>query len=183
MVSENWQGPTSGPEDPRLATSVTPEIRRTRSIAKALSWRVVGTLDTLLLSFAILSLLGPTLGIDNASSADNARTATAIGLTELATKTTLYYLHDRLWMRIHWNRTVDENGHYEYGTRRTASKTATWRVLASLDTTLLAWFFTGNLATAISIGGFEIITKLVLYFYHERIWARIRWGIVPVNFG
>jgi len=36
-----------------------------------------------------------------------------------------------------------------------------------------------NLATAISIGGFEVITKLVLYFFHERYWARIRWGIIP----
>ena len=41
------------------------------------------------------------------------------------------------------------------------------------------FFHTGNLATAISIGGFEVITKLVLYFFHERYWARIRWGIIP----
>ena len=30
-----------------------------------------------------------------------------------------------------------------------------------------------------SIGGFEVITKLVLYFFHERYWARVRWGIIP----
>ncbi len=44
---------------------------------------------------------------------------------------------------------------------------------------VLGLVFTGNLATAISIGGFEVITKLVLYFFHERYWARIRWGIIP----
>ncbi|GIT75934.1 MAG: hypothetical protein Ct9H300mP31_04650 [Acidimicrobiaceae bacterium] len=92
---------------------------------------------------------------------------------------TLYYLHERLWSRLQWNRTLDEEGHYRDGRWRSATKTATWRVLASADTMLLGFIFTGNLATAISIGGFEIITKLVLYFFHERYWARIRWGIIP----
>jgi len=44
---------------------------------------------------------------------------------------------------------------------------------------LLGYIFTGSLATAISIGGFKVITKLVLYFFHERYWARIRWGVIP----
>jgi uncharacterized membrane protein len=91
---------------------------------------------------------------------------------------TLYYLHERLWSRLQWNRTLDEEGHYREGRRRSATKTATWRVLASADTMVLGFVFTGNLATAISIGGFEVITKLVLYFFHERYWARIRWGII-----
>lgn len=43
---------------------------------------------------------------------------------------------------------------------------------------LLAWFFTGSVATAISIGGSEVFTKLVLYFVYERIWARLPFGIV-----
>ena len=43
---------------------------------------------------------------------------------------------------------------------------------------VLGLIFTGNLATAISIGGFEVFTKLALYFFHERSWARIRWGII-----
>ena len=92
---------------------------------------------------------------------------------------TLYYLHERLWSRLQWNRTLNEEGHYRDGRWRSATKTGTWRVIASADTMVLGFIFTGNLATAISIGGFEIITKLVLYFFHERYWARIRWGIIP----
>ena len=181
VMREQPERPIFGPEDPRLDPPDPPEIQPARSIAKAFSWRLVGTLDTLLLSFVILSLLGPTLGIDDASAADNAKTATAIALTEIVTKMTLYFLHERLWARLHWQRSIDEDGHYRDGTRRSVTKTATWRVIASLDTMLLAWFFTGNLATAISIGSFEIITKLVLYFFHERAWSRIRWGIVPAT--
>jgi uncharacterized membrane protein len=60
---------------------------------------------------------------------------------------------------------------------RTATKTATWRTIASLDTFMLALLFTGNVGTAVSIGGIEIFTKLFLYFLHERIWVRIRFGI------
>ena len=90
----------------------------------------------------------------------------------------LYYLHERLWSRVRWDRALDEEGNYRGGLRRSFTKTATWRVIASADTMLLGLLFTGNLATAISIGGFEVLTKLVLYFFHERLWTRIRWGII-----
>ena len=170
--------PIFGPEDPRLDPPNPPVIRPVRSIAKAFSWRVVGTLDTLVLSFVILSYLAPVFGLED-SAGDNAKTAASIALTEIVTKMTLYYLHERFWSRLQWDRTVDDDGHPRDGRRRSATKTATWRVLASLDTMVLALIFTGNLATAISIGGFEVITKLVLYFFHERAWARISWGIIP----
>ena len=178
-MKEQPERPIFGPESPRLDPPNPPEIRPARSIAKAISWRVVGTIDTLVLSFVILTSLGPFFGLEEASAADNAKTATLIAMTEVATKLTLYYLHERFWSRLHWDRTVDEEGHHRASRRRSATKTATWRVLASLDTMVLGLVFTGNLATAISIGGFEIITKLVFYFFHERAWARVRWGIIP----
>ena len=180
-MKEHPERPIFGPEDPRLDPPNPPEIRPARSIAKAISWRVVGTLDTLVLSFVILTYLGPLFGLEEASAADNAKTALSIALAEVATKMTIYYLHERFWARLHWDRTVDEEGHHRDGPRRSATKTATWRVLASLDTMVLGLVFTGNLATAISIGGFEVITKLVLYFFHERAWARIRWGVIPAS--
>ena len=169
----------SGPETGSSASPVHPLITRRRSLAKAVSWRVVGSLDTLLLSFVVLSLLGPFFGLEEANAADRAKIAASIALTEVATKMTLYYLHERFWSRLHWDRSLDEEGHHRDGRRRSATKTATWRVIASVDTMVLGFVFTGSLATAISIGGFEIFTKLVLYFFHERYWARIRWGIVP----
>ncbi|MDP6287879.1 MAG: DUF2061 domain-containing protein, partial [Acidimicrobiales bacterium] len=102
----------------------------------------MGTLDTLILSFVILSFLGPFLGLEEASGVDKIRTAALIALTEVATKMTLYYLHERLWSRLQWDRTVDEEGHYREGRRRSATKTATWRVLASADTMVLGFVFT-----------------------------------------
>ena len=177
-MREQPERPIFGPEDPRLDPPNPPEIRPARSIAKAISWRAVGTLDTLVLSFVVLSFLGPLFGLDEVSASDRAKTAASIALTEVATKLTLYFLHERLWSRLHWDRDLDEEGHHRDGRRRSATKTATWRVVASLDTMVLGLIFTGNLATAISIGGFEVFTKLALYFFHERSWARIRWGII-----
>lgn len=178
VMKENPEVPIFGPERARRDEREPPEIRRSRSIVKAISWRVVGTLDTLLLSFVVLSLLGAVFGVEGESSGDNLQTAASIAVTEIATKMTLYYLHERLWSRTQWDRVVDDEGNYRDGRGRSVTKTATWRVLASLDTMVLGFIFTGNLATAVSIAGFEVITKLVLYFFHERTWARIRWGII-----
>ncbi|MBT3046217.1 MAG: DUF2061 domain-containing protein [gamma proteobacterium symbiont of Ctena orbiculata] len=59
---------------------------------------------------------------------------------------------------------------------RSLAKAISWRVTGSIDTILLSWFFTGNLTTAAAIGLTEVITKMVLYYLHERIWNRIGLG-------
>ncbi len=177
-MKEHPELPIFGPEDPRLDPPNPPEVKHWRSIAKSVTWRIVGTLDTLFLSFIILTYLAPVFGFVGASHADNLETATYIAITEVVTKMTLYYLHDRAWERTHWGTRIDDAGHLVDGHRRTAVKTTSWRVIASLDTFLLALIFTGNPATAVSIGGFEIITKLVLYYLHERAWSKLKFGIV-----
>ena len=47
-------------------------------------------------------------------------------------------------------------------------KTITWRIIGTLDTMILSWIITaiGNLEL---IGGVELITKMVLYYFHERV--------------
>ena len=141
----------------------------------ALSWRIIGTFDTLVLSWLVITYIGPLFGHEGNKS-EALQAATYIAITEVVTKMVLYFLHERGWARIAWGVSAENGKRKESGWRST-SKTATWRIIASLDTTLLAWFFTGNLATAISIGGLEVITKLILYFLHERAWSRIQYGI------
>lgn len=157
-------------------SAVISKVRRRRAIAKALSWRIIGSLDTLLLSFAILTVLGPVFGIEGRSHVDNAKAATLIAATEMVTKIILYYLHERAWERSHWGVVTDRRGRPHDNRRRSVTKTTTWRGIASLDTVLLALLFTGNLGAAFSIGGLEVLTKLVLYYVHERVWDRISWA-------
>jgi uncharacterized membrane protein len=51
-------------------------------------------------------------------------------------------------------------------------KTCTWRVVASLDTFLLSWLLTGTVAVAASIASLEVLTKMFLYYAHERQWEK-----------
>jgi uncharacterized membrane protein len=51
-------------------------------------------------------------------------------------------------------------------------KTLTWRVVASTDTLIIAWVLTGDFKIAGSIMSIEIVTKMFLYYAHERAWNR-----------
>ena len=52
--------------------------------------------------------------------------------------------------------------------KRSLAKTITWRVVATTDTFIIAWLFTSDEVIAASIAGLEVVTKLVLYYIHER---------------
>lgn len=56
--------------------------------------------------------------------------------------------------------------------KRHIAKTISWRVIGTLDTMILSAIITGSWQTGLTIGGVEVITKMVLYFFHERIWYR-----------
>ncbi|MER9341932.1 DUF2061 domain-containing protein [Mesorhizobium sp. M0601] len=60
-----------------------------RSFAKALSWRITGTIDTIIISLVVTGSI---------------KLAAAIGLTEVVTKSLLYYLHERAWLKIPYGR-------------------------------------------------------------------------------
>jgi len=61
--------------------------------------------------------------------------------------------------------------------KRHLLKTLSWRVIGTIDTVMLGWLVTGKLHTGAAIGGLELLTKMVLYFTHERVWHRIRFGL------
>jgi uncharacterized membrane protein len=59
---------------------------------------------------------------------------------------------------------------------RSVAKTISWRTLGTLDTIIISYFVTGNLVMAASIGSIEVITKMILYYFHERAWNKISFG-------
>jgi uncharacterized membrane protein len=60
--------------------------------------------------------------------------------------------------------------------RRSIVKALTWRVTGTLDTFILSYLITRQLKFAIAISATELVTKIVLYYFHERIWEKVRWG-------
>ena len=59
---------------------------------------------------------------------------------------------------------------------RSIFKAFSWRVLATLTTVLIVYMFTGETAIALSVGGIEVFVKMLVYFFHERAWDKVRFG-------
>jgi uncharacterized membrane protein len=123
-----------------------------RHIAKTISWRLIGTIDTIAISYFVTGSLG---------------TGLSIGASELISKMVLYYLHERLWF----------NSAIKNTNKRHLLKTLSWRAVGTFDTVLISFVLTGNGSYGLQIGGIETVTKMILYYFHENLWYRINFGL------
>ena len=123
-----------------------------RHIAKSLTWRFIGTLDTFIFVWLITGELSQGINIS--------------GITTL-TKLVWYYIHERLW----FNSPITDSN------KRHILKTFTWRGIGTLDTIFFGWLITGNPLTGLKIGVIETISKMLLYFVHEKLWYKINFGL------
>ena len=129
-----------------------------RHIAKAITWRIIGTFDTIILAWFISG--DPFTGLK-------------VGIAEVITKMLLYYLHERLWFKVKMG--VKRNG--DTSKKRHLAKTFSWRFIGTMDTMILAWIISGNPLTGFKIGVAEVFTKMILYYFHERTWYKIDFGL------
>ena len=65
---------------------------------------------------------------------------------------------------------------------RSLAKAISWRITGTVDTILISWLITRKLHLALSIGVVEVGTKMILYYFHERLWERIKVGRVAVDY-
>ena len=70
---------------------------------------------------------------------------------------------------------------FEESAMRSVFKAFSWRVLATLTTTLLVYAFTGSTEIAVTVGLLEAVAKMVLYYFHERLWNRLDVGRRPIS--
>jgi len=59
---------------------------------------------------------------------------------------------------------------------RSLAKAVSWRVTGTIDTFLISWLITGQVLLASGIAFTEILTKIILFWAHERFWNKIKWG-------
>lgn len=59
---------------------------------------------------------------------------------------------------------------------RSIAKAVSWRTVGTIDTFILSWIITGEMLFAFAISGSEVITKITLYWLHERAWNKVKWG-------
>jgi uncharacterized membrane protein len=64
---------------------------------------------------------------------------------------------------------------------RSVVKGISWRITGTIDTIIISWFVTHKLSLAFSIGFIEVFTKVALYYFHERLWEKIRIGRILVE--
>jgi len=129
-----------------------------RHILKTITWRMVGTIDTMVLSWIISG--DPMVGLK-------------IGAAEVVTKMLLYYVHERVWFKLN----ISKDGLNLDSNRRHIYKTISYRFFGTFDTMLLAWIISGNPITGLQIGVAEVLTKMFLYYLHERVWYKIHFGL------
>lgn len=127
-----------------------------RHLAKSISWRVIGTIDTFIFTLIITGDLIEGLNLS--------------GITTI-TKLIWYYIHERYW----YNSSITNSN------RRHVIKTFTWRGIGTIDTISFAWILTGNPFIGLKIGSVETVSKMILYYAHEKLWYKINFGIDKRN--
>ena len=129
---------------------------KARSLVKGVSWRTIGTIDTFFIAYFFFGKVSVAL---------------PIALTEIATKIILYFLHERLWNQISYLRDSNPLSNF-----RSLLKGISWRAFGTIDTIFISWFISGNPLGALKVGSSEVLTKIFLFYLHERVWRLIKWG-------
>ena len=125
----------------------------TRSLAKTLTWRVIASVTTLSIGLVVTTVAK----------------SMVIAVAEFFTKPVIYFIHERIWEQVEWGKDTESP-------LRSVVKTASWRILALFTMITIVYIVERDVTTALAFGGAETIIKTVLYFLHERGWAKVKWG-------
>ncbi len=135
---------------------------KARSLVKGISWRVIGSIDTFVIAYFFFG---------------KTSIALPIAIVEVFTKILLYFLHERIWNKFQFLRENDKLSNF-----RSLVKGISWRFFGTLDTMVISFIISGNPLASIKVGLSEVMTKILLYYLHERFWRKfIRWGRLHVE--
>jgi uncharacterized membrane protein len=127
-----------------------------RHLAKSLTWRCIGSIDTLIFAWLVTGSVKEGLNVS---------------LITTFTKLIWYYIHEQVWFK---SSLADSN-------KRHIIKTFSWRFFGTIDTVVFGWLITGNPLIGLKIGLFETFSKMLLYFGHEKLWYKINYGLDKRN--
>ena len=130
-----------------------------RSILKGISWRVVATLDTLLVVFFVTCFLGE----------GSWESAVEIAGWEFFIKLAIFYIHERIWLKVLSRQALTN--------KEIVFKSISWRVVATSTTFIISGIvLDGFDEVALFIALTELFTKFVLYYIHEKVWLKLPLG-------
>jgi uncharacterized membrane protein len=85
-----------------------------------------------------------------------------------------YYFHERLWDKILWGRNAND----EDSNKRSISKMISYKILIIIIGLSVTYALTGDLTLTLLITASKNITSAIVYYIHERIWSRNKWGMI-----
>lgn len=88
----------------------------------------------------------------------------------------LYWIHERVWNWIQWNKKPDDGLFFKDGHPRTTTKMITWRFVVNFSNFLIPYFITGSLGAAATFFTIAVVVNMILFYLHERGWNLILWG-------
>jgi len=138
------------------------KVTKNRSILKTISYRIVGFINTFLISFFVISY-----GSENFDATSPFYVALIVFILKMIT----YYFHERIWNLYKYGRL-----NQKVIRLRSFFKALTWRLAASTITFISAMFITSNIDWTKSIVIYEIMNGILIYYIHERVWNKIQWG-------
>lgn len=142
-----------------LTISSTREAPK-RSIVKAVTWRVIGTVT--LLTVVFLFTKQPVL-------------AATISVIDLISGIILYYFHERAWNVSDWGRFFKEKT-FKETPKRILAKTISWRATATLYLMVIILFLIGQPLISVKVAAVDTLLNIVEYYLHEYGWNQVEWG-------
>ncbi|MFP4119017.1 MAG: DUF2061 domain-containing protein [Candidatus Woesearchaeota archaeon] len=118
------------------------------SLLKTFTWRIIASLITVGLVYAFNK---------------DITTSLFIGIAEFTLKLVLYYGHEHVWSGSPDTR------------KKSLLKSFSWRFIASGLTTTLVLISGESIGVSLTIGLFELLIKIAVYYLHERLWLRVNW--------
>ena len=62
--------------------------------------------------------------------------------------------------------------------KRHILKTVTWRIVGTIDTIIIGWIVSNDVTIGLGVGSIELFTKMILYYLHERVWYKTKFGLI-----
>lgn len=130
-----------------------------RSLLKGISWRIIATIDTILVVLFVTCLVGEC----------SLEIALKIGVSEFLIKLAIFYFHERLWLNY--------LGKQAKSNKELIHKSISWRVVATTTTFIISGIILNSFnEVAMYIAITELFTKFALFYIHERIWLMLPLG-------
>ncbi len=132
-----------------------------RSIIKAITWRIIGTLSLLLVTYLFTKKIDITI---------------IIGISDIIANLILYIIHERVWERVSWGRSFFDNLSFEDTKLRSFIKSLSWRILATAYLIIFSFIITDKPFISLALALTDLVLNIIEYYLHERVWNVISFG-------